>query len=153
MKSAAAIAFDYRPSRWIAVAIVLIAMLAVLAVALSGVALAWKVALACVACAYAAWSLDRFLRANNIRRAAWQQGGHWRLAEADGREHVAELERGTVRGGWIVLRLRRADKRRETLVLGADNSDADTRRRLRVALARASTDTVASRQKNPVHLP
>ena len=145
MKSAAAIAFDYRQSRWIAVAVVLIAMLAGLAVALSEVSLVSKVALACAAGAYAAWSLDRFLRTNNIRRAAWQQGGHWRLAEADGSEHVAELEHGSVRGGWIVLRLRRADKRRETLVLGPDNSDADTRRRLRVALARASIDTGASR--------
>lgn len=126
-------------------AIVLIAVLAELAVALSGVSLASKVALACAACTYAAWSLDRFLRANHIRRAAWQQGGHWRLVEADGSEHVAELEHGTVRGGWIVLRLRRADKRRETLVLGPDNSDTNTRRRLRVALARASIDTVASR--------
>ena len=144
MKSAAAIAFDYRPSRWIAVAIVLVAALALFAVALSGITLASKLALAGAACAYAAWSLLRFLRVN-IRRAAWHHGGHWRLAETDGSEHVAELEHGIVRGGWIVLRLRRADKRRETLVLGPDNSDADTRRLLRVRLARASTDTAASR--------
>ena len=147
MKSAAAIAFDYRPSRWIAVAIVLIAMLAVLAVALSGVALAWKVALACVACAYAAWSLDRFLRANNIRRAAWQQAGHWRVVDTNGNEFVAELDSGIVRGAWIVLRLRRTDGRRVTMILGPDNSDVDTRRRLRIQLAR-----VGEAKKIPAHL-
>lgn len=137
MKSAAAIAFDYRPSRWVAFAIVLVSALALLAVAASGIPWPFKLALACVACAYTAWSLRRFLGAG-VRRAAWHEGGHWRIADGDGTEHVAELESGVVRSGWIVLRLRRTDGRCIALVLGPDNRDADTHRRLRVKLARAN---------------
>jgi toxin CptA len=147
MKSAAAIAFDYRSSRWLATALVLVNVLALIAIVLSGIPLALKFVLAFGACAYAAWSLHRFLR-GRIRRAAWHQGGHWRIAESDGSEHVAELERSTARGGWIVLRLRRTDGRRVALVLGPDNSDADTRRRLRVQLAH-----VIDTKKSPVHSP
>ena len=147
MKSAAAIAFDYRPSRWLAAAIVLVDVFALVAVAASGIPWAFKLALACAACAYTAWSVRRFLRAG-IRRAAWHEGGHWRVADGDGTEHVAELESGIVRGGWIVLRLRRTDGQRVALVLGPDNSNADTHRRLRVQLARVS-DT----KKSPVHVP
>jgi toxin CptA len=135
MKSAAAIAFDYRPSRWVAAAIASVTLLALAAIAVSGIPLALKIALASAASAYAAWSLRGFLRVNT-RRIAWQQGGHWRIADIDGSEHVAELESGIVRGGWIVLRLRRADGRRIAIVLGPDNSDTDVRRRLRVQLTR-----------------
>jgi len=147
MKSAAAIAFDYRPSRWVAVALVFVNVLALIAIAVSGIAWTVKLALACAACAYTAWSLPRFLGVR-IRRAAWHQGGHWRIADSDGDEHVAELESGIVRGGWIVLRLHRSDGQYVVLLLGPDNSDADTRRRLRVQLARVS-DT----KKNPAHSP
>jgi toxin CptA len=147
MKSAAAIAFDYRPSHWLAGAILFVSVLALIAIAVSGIPLALKLALACAACAYAALSLLRFLR-EGIRRAVWHQAGHWRMADRDGNEHVAELESGIVRGAWIVLRLRRTDGRRIALMFGPDNSDADIRRRLRVQLARVS-DT----KKNPVHVP
>jgi hypothetical protein len=41
-----------------------------------------------------------------------------------------------MRGAWIVLRLRLNDNRRLALVLGPDNCNADTHRRLRVRLAR-----------------
>jgi hypothetical protein len=71
-----------------------------------------------------------------VRRAAWHPAGHWRIVDADGREHVAELQRATVRGEWIVLTLRRSDGKRVPLLLAPDVCDADTRRRLRVRLAR-----------------
>ena len=136
MKSAPAIVFDYRSSRWIAAATGLIALAAVVALCFSGVPLWGKVLAAAPACFYAGLGLRGFLR-NPVRRAAWYDAGHWRLADADGSEHLADLQQGVVRGPWIVLRLRRSDGARNAIILGPDNSDADTRRRLRVRLARA----------------
>ena len=136
MKSATAIGFDYRPSRWLLAAIIVMAALALAAIALSG-APAWTKAGICVAAG--AWSgiaLGRFWRPPVVR-AAWQAGGHWRVAAADGREFTAELVRGVARGAWIVLNLRRSDGRHLALILGPDNCDADTRRRLRVRIASA----------------
>lgn len=139
MKSAPAIAFDYRPSRWVAAASCLVALAGVLALFFSGVPLWGKFLAAALACGYAGAGLRRFLR-NPVRRAAWYDAGHWRLADTDGIEHLADLEQGMVRGPWIVLRLRRSDGARIAVILGPDNSNADTRRLLRVRLARVRAD-------------
>ncbi|MBS0556480.1 MAG: hypothetical protein JSR27_03595 [Proteobacteria bacterium] len=137
MKSATAIAFDYRPSRWLLAAILVVVALAIASIAMSGMP-SWAKASACaVAAAWAGIALGRFCRPP-IRRAAWQPGGHWRVADADGHEFTAELDRGIARGAWIVLNLRRSDGRRLALVLGSDNCTADTRRVLRVRLASMS---------------
>lgn len=135
MKSAPAIAFDYGPSRWLAVAVAGVTLLAFVAVVLSGMPAWAKIAVAIVACVYAVHSLRRFWHPS-ARRVAWHEAGHWRIVAPDGIEHVADLEHAVVRGAWIVLRLRRNDKHRLTLLLGPDNCDADTQRRLRVRLAR-----------------
>jgi len=135
MKSANAIAFDYRPSRWLLVAILGMAALALLSVAVSGMPGWAKTGLCTVAASWAGFALGRFWRPQ-ITRAAWQPGGHWRVTDGDGNEHVAELHRAVARGAWIVLNLRHGDKR-VTLILGPDNCDADTRRRLRVRLTGA----------------
>ncbi len=135
MRSAPAIAFDYRPSRWLLAATLVIAVLALVALACSGVPVAVKMALGIFVCAQAGFRLGRFLRPP-LRRVAWQPGGHWRVIDADGSEHVAELIAGTVRGAWIMLDLRRTDGRRSAFVLAPDSIDADTRRRLRVCLSR-----------------
>jgi toxin CptA len=136
MKSAPAITFDYRPSRLLAIAIVAITVLAVMAVALAGMPWWAKPIAAAGACLYTAYALRRFWRAPS-GRFAWQQAGHWRIADAaGGDERIADLEDAVVRGPWIVLRLRGADGARVALILGPDNSDADVRRRLRVHLAR-----------------
>jgi len=139
MKSAPAIAFDYRPSRWLAAAIVLIMLLVIVAIAASGTPLWLKPVLACSACAYGVYALRAFLR-GPMRHALWYEAGHWRLADHRGNEQVAELQSGIVRGAWIVLRLRRSDSAHVAIILGPDNSDADTRRRLRVRLARGAAD-------------
>jgi toxin CptA len=137
MKSATAIAFDYRPSRWLVAAVILMAVLAFAAIALSGIA-SWAGIFAVIfAAACAGFALGRHLRPL-VRRAAWQQGGHWRVVDADGREFTAELIHGVARGAWIVLNLRRSDGRHLALILGPDNCGADTRRQLRVRLGRAS---------------
>jgi len=135
MKSAPAIVFDYTPSRWMATAMIAVMVLAVAAVAASGVPLWSKLVLACLACGYDAYALRAFLRAT-VRRAAWYEAGHWRVMDNDGIEHLAELHSGVVRGSWIVLRLRRSDGQPIAILLGPDNSDAELRRRLRVRLAR-----------------
>lgn len=136
MKSAPVIAFDYRPSRLLAIAIVAIAVLAIVAVALCGLPWWAKLVAGAGACLYAAFALRKFWRLS-AGRFAWQQAGHWRAADTAGIERVADLEDAVVRGPWIVLRLRYADDGvRVALILGPDNSDADLRRRLRVRLAR-----------------
>ena len=144
MKSAAAIAFDYRPSRLLAAAIVVVLALALLAVWLSGLDPVLKLLAAAAAVAHAAASLRRFLQGNTVRRAAWQEAGHWRVVDRDGEERVADLSGATVRAGWIVLNLRGAGAARITLVLAPDNSAAELRRRLRVRLARGTADPASS---------
>lgn len=134
MKSATAIAFDYRPSRWLFAVAIVIAALALSSIALSGVSAWAKASLCVVAGGWAGFALGRFWRPQ-ITRAAWQMGGHWRVADRDGNEHVAELDHAVARGAWLVLNLHQGDKR-VTLILGPDNTVADTRRRLRVRLAR-----------------
>jgi toxin CptA len=135
MKSAAAIAFDYRPSRWLFAAIVLMPLLAIAAIASSGMPGWIKAACGIVACDCAGFALGGYWRPS-VHRAVWQSAGHWRISDADGGEHVAELVGSAVRGAWIVLNLRRSDGRRLALILGPDNCDVDVRRLLRVRLAR-----------------
>lgn len=135
MKSASAIAFDYRPSRWLIAAIGLVALLAVAAVVASGLPAWSKWPLTVAVAVYAAYELRQLLR-DPVRRVSWHEAGHWRIANTDGTEHVAELVHGSVRGTWIVLQLRYTDRRRVSIVLAPDNCDADVHRRLRVRLAR-----------------
>lgn len=137
MKSAAAIAFDYRPSRWLLAAIVVVVALALLSVVVSGMPAPAKTVLCVAAAPWAGIAVGRYWRPL-VRRAAWQPAGHWRVGDADGREFTAEIVRGVVRGAWIVLNLRRSDGRNVALILGPDNCDADIRRRLRVRLGHAS---------------
>jgi toxin CptA len=139
MKSAPAIAFDYRPSRWLVLAVGAVALLALAAVALSGLDLWMKLVLGVVAGVYSIHAVWRFLRAP-ARHVGWHEAGHWRISDAHDVEHVAELQHAVVRGGWIVLSLRRSDGERVRLVLAPDNCDADIRRRLRVRLARVRDD-------------
>jgi toxin CptA len=135
MKSATPVAFDYKPSRWLLAAVVLMCALALAGITWSGVPQWIKFFSAILAAVCAGFALGRFLRPR-VRRAAWQQAGHWRVTDADGREFTAELTRGVARGAWIVLGLRRGDGKDLALVLGPDNCSADTRRQLRVRLAR-----------------
>lgn len=143
MQSAPAITFDYRPSRWLLAAGVLVAALALLALVLSGVPAIAKMALGVFVCSQVGMVIGHHLRPA-VRRAAWQQAGHWRLTDSQGREHVAELARSVVRGMWIVLNLRRSDGKRVVLILAPDNTDADTQRRLRVRLSRVQEPVPAA---------
>ncbi len=149
MKSVPAIAFEYRPSRWLAAAIAAVWMLALFAVVLSGLGVWVRLMLAAVASAYAVVALRRFLFRPPARRVAWHAAGHWRVqtcdgeepdgVEPDGIEHVVELQRAVVVGPLIVLGLR-GPAGAITLPLLPDNCAADIHRLLRVRLAKVQGD-------------
>ena len=141
MKSAPAIVFDYRPSRWLIAAVVVVTVVALSAVMFCAMPPWAKVVAAMLACAYAVLSVRWFQR-SSVAHAAWYAAGHWRLIDGAGIEHLAELQSGIVRGSWIVLRLRGNASRHAALILGPDNSDAELRRHLRVRLARAREEAV-----------
>jgi len=136
MPSATAIAFDYRPSRRLQAAIVAVALLAGVSIACSALPRWLDVALLLAVAAYAATALWQ-LRRHAGWRVGWHDAGHWSVAREGGATQTAELRDASVRGDWIVLRLRLSDGRTLPLVLAGDNSDAELRRRLRVRLARA----------------
>jgi toxin CptA len=138
MKSVPAIAFDYAPSRWLLAALIGVATVAVLAIAASGIRLWLQLLLAAAACLYA-WHSCRSLLRPAIRRCAWYESGHWRVRDMAGQDHAVSLRQASVRGSLIVLRFHSPLRRGTTLVLLPDNCDADTRRRLRVRLARADS--------------
>lgn len=135
MKSAPAIAFDYRASRALLGAVVAVLLLALGGILNSGFDGAWKLALIVATCVYAGFSLD-VLRRCPVTRCAWHAGGQWRLRDRHGEEHSAVLLHSATRGPLIALVLRAGALRRVNLVLLPDNCDAETRRQLRVRLGR-----------------
>ncbi len=139
MKSAAAIGFDYRPSRWFAACGVGVWSLALLAVAVCGMPAWSKIAVVIIASIYAGWALRDFLRppCTHLR---WHAAGHWRAHDAGGEEHIAELRHASVVGGLIALSFRSTSFGKISIVLLPDNCDSETRRRLRVRLARMEAD-------------
>ena len=135
MKSAAAIAFELRPSRLLAGVLVGVALLALLAIGLSGLR-HWPwiaVAVGLVVAATLLRTLGR-LRRPRWRRAGWNADGVWTLLDG------AQIAVGAHLLGWrgfglsLLLRLRTAAGEAVTLCLLPDNLDRDTRRRLRVRL-------------------
>jgi hypothetical protein len=135
MKSASAIAFDYRPSRWLALAAAAIVCAAIAAPWFSALPFAIRIALSVVVCALGAVSLLRFLH-TPFRRIAYRASG-WTLLDTSDREHTALLRSYARLGAWISLDFQLDRSRRFRAVLGPDNLDAETRRRLVLLLARA----------------
>ncbi|MBU6246924.1 MAG: hypothetical protein KGN77_04135 [Xanthomonadaceae bacterium] len=132
MTSAPAIGFEYRPSRWLAVAVGVMLMLALVAVGLSGLA-GWIKVL--VGAASIAGVLASLVRQTAMPAAVgWSPEAGWSLLGRDGVERAAELSSFRVVAGCLVLDLR-CEGRRQGLWLLPDNSDPDTRRRLRMRLA------------------
>jgi toxin CptA len=137
MKSVPAIAFEYRPSRWLLLAIILVACVAAGAIAFSGLNVWFKVGLEMAAIVYAAHGVLRFLRPP-FTHVTWHSAGHWRLRPARDEEQVGELTRAVVLGAMIVLTLRVGSRRVVVLPILPDVCDAQTRRQLRVRLSRAN---------------
>ena len=137
MRSVPAIAFDYRPSRWLLAAIVLAAALAFVALASCGLDVWTKPPIAFAGTAYAFWALRRFLRVP-FDHVTWHSAGHWRLRDANAHERTGELVGATTLGALIVLTLRVGAEHVVALPLLPDNCDNDTRRVLRVRLSRVA---------------
>ncbi len=79
---------------------------------------------------------SRVSSASPFRRIALRASG-WTLVDAAGVEHTANLVAHVRLGTWLVLDFRSANRHRFRAVLGPDNIDADTRRRLILLLSRA----------------
>lgn len=139
MRSVPAIIFDVRPSRWLMLALMAVAILAVVAVMLCALPLWLRLALAVVVVGYAAQTLHG-LRHPKLAKVGWRSDETWGLRLIDGTETEGELRTSRVLGAMIVLRLSWAPRGRAALVLLPDNMDADTRRRLRMRLS-AQADT------------
>lgn len=144
MTSAPAIGFEYRPSRWLPRLLWSVAALAILAIALSGLPVWLKLPLALLV----AWLVLRAVRWHltaPVTAAGWSGEGGWSLRLADGSDAVATLASFRVLGGCILLRLRVAPRGGQVLLLAPDNSDADTRRRLRMRLATVQLEQATPR--------
>lgn len=133
MTSAPAIGFEYRPSRQLAAALIVVQALAWIAIALSGVALWLQSILALAVLAtglYQRWHDARL----PLRALALSGDGHWQLHLTNGDDVPARLLSARALGQYIVLSLAVAG-RRHGVLLGPDNLDPDSRRRLRMRLA------------------
>lgn len=133
MKSAPAIAFDYRPSRLLGALIAGMTVLAVAATVLSGLEWAWRLALALLAAALGAFLLWRHLRPAFVRIAHGEGG--WTLVDGHGHDHPASLLAHVERGGLLVLEFGAESTPRARFLFAADNCSAELRRRLLLVLA------------------
>ncbi|MBN8921835.1 MAG: hypothetical protein BGP10_14770 [Rhodanobacter sp. 68-29] len=134
MTSAPAIGFEYRPSRWLPRLLWAVALLAVLAIALSGLHAALKALLAVLTVA-AVFRAVRRWSSSPVTAAGWSAEGGWSLRLADHSDAPASLASFRVLGACILMRLRAPALGEQVLLLAPDNSDADIRRRLCMRLA------------------
>lgn len=133
MKSAPAIAFDFRPCPYISAATATVAMLALFGIALCGLDNWLKLVLAILAIVLAALGLRGHLLPGFTRMARGEGG--WLLVGVDGNEQTASLHAHVRRGPLLVLDMRDTTERRLRIVLTPGNSDAELRRRLILILA------------------
>lgn len=136
--SAPPIGFDYRASRRLMLALGIMAVLAMVATALSALPTLWQGLLMLAVGVASGWQLQR-MRRPRVRTLLWRADGSAQLklhrrAEDAPRETTGRVHAAHVTGPLITLKLRWPDGGRETLWLTPDNLDADTRRRLRMRL-------------------
>ncbi len=134
MKSAAALALEYRPSRLLVASLMLVCACAVGAAVASGLDSFWRFAASGLALAGAVHGGWRFARPA-FRSVAWRSGG-WLLIDRGGREWPAELLGHRCLGALVTLDFRAVDGRRFRALFAPDNLDAEQRRRLALTLAR-----------------
>lgn len=140
MASAPAIGFEYRPSRLIRRLRWSVAGLAVLALMLSGVGLVTQVGLGLLL--IAGLGLAHWQRVTPPTAVGWHPASGWTLRMADGSDVAVTLRSFRVLAGCIVLNLTGGGVRHDLWLL-PDNSDADTRRRLRMRLAASGGERVS----------
>jgi len=137
MRSAPAIGFEYRPSRLLILAALLLIPFAMLAIAASGIPLWLAIALEVFVLAYGTFSSWRFLHPR-VRTLTWRSDGSVSIGLSDRAATITqvqgELQDARVFGFLIALDLRWTHGRAGLWLL-PDNLDADTRRRLRIRLS------------------
>lgn len=135
MKSAPTIAFEVRPSRWIAAAIALMSLAAAASPWMSALPAMGALALSMLAFALGGAALREFLRPLFVRIAFRDSG--WTLVDRAGGEREAVLESHGRLGSWVSLGFRAGAASHFRALVGPDNLDAPTRRRLILLLSRA----------------
>lgn len=135
MKSAPAIAFDYRPSPAIAALVLVLVVAAAMAPWLSALPFVARIGVSLAALAFGAVAVRRFAR-QRFRRIAYRASG-WVLVDDAGAERAAALSSHARHGAWIALDFQLDGRNRFHALIGPGNSDAETRRRLTVLLSRA----------------
>ena len=142
MTSAPAIGFEYRPSPGFRWALVTVAVLAIVAVALTG--LAWWMKSALAICVLMALSICvRRMAQLPVCAAGWGADDLWTVHLVTHEDVPATLTSFRVLGVFVLLRLKTTHRGSMTLLLAPDNSDADIRRRLRMRLATLQPDASA----------
>ena len=134
MTSAPAIGFEYRPSRLLRRILIVVAILVVLAIALCALVL-WLKLLMVAGVLLATWRSVRTTVVSSVVAAGWGADNDWTLHLSDREDVPAALASFRVLGSFVLLRLSTAGRGMQVLLLAADNSDADIRRRLRMRLA------------------
>jgi toxin CptA len=134
MTSAPAIGFEYRPSRGLRLALIVVASLAVLAVASCALAW-WPKSLLMLAVALATRHSIQRITTTPIAAVGWSADSDWTLRLLDHEDIPATLASSRVLGALVLLRLQTVERGVQMLLLTPDNSDADIRRRLRMRLA------------------
>ncbi len=143
MTSAPAIGFEYQPSRLLQRALIGLAVLAMLSVSLGAISLWLKLPVLAIV-ALAAGRSFRRLAVSAIVAAGWSDDG-WTLRLRDHEDVPATLDSFRVLGSMVLLRLQTTALGPQVLLLAPDNSDADTRRRLRMRLATIQPEKALSR--------
>ncbi|HET9034487.1 MAG TPA: hypothetical protein VFN25_16490 [Dokdonella sp.] len=133
MKSAPSIAFDYRPSRGLAIAMFVVALAAIVAILLSGLPGTVRLLIAPALAALGALALYRHLKSDVVRVARGEGG--WLLVDLEGSERPVRLIDHVHRGFLLVLSFQPEAGRVRRLVLTPDNADGELRRRLLLTLA------------------
>lgn len=135
MKSAPAIAFDYRPSRVVAALVLVLVAAAAAAPWFSALPFVATILLSLTVLACGIFAIRRFVR-TRFRRIAYRASG-WVLVDDTGTERAAVLASHARYGAWLALDFRLDGRDRFRALVGPKNVDAETRRRLILLLARA----------------
>lgn len=148
MKAAPAIGFAYRASRGLILATLATAMLAMIAVWLSGLPHWAHLALTLGIAGIAGAAFGNLLRPR-VRSILWRADGRADLVLNDRpgdnrREAQGAIQAMRVMGPLIALTLRWPPRERAHLWLLPDNLDAETRRRLRMRVGAAAGGSPAS---------
>lgn len=139
MKSAPPIAFDYRPSRMVMAASVVIAAAAAVAPWRSSLPPGACVGVSALVLAFASGALVRFARPAFLRISHGAAG--WTLLDGERGENPALLVQHRRLGAMLVLDWRHGRRARFRAVFMPDNLDAELRRRLVLLLARGESHT------------